>query len=364
MYSTCINCHAPLGANEMLERFPVGRKLAFDAAKGRLWVVCRACRQWNLSPLEERWEAIEEGEKLYRDTRLRASTDNVGLARLKDGTELIRIGVPQRPEFAAWRYGERFTRRWIINAPGAAVASVAGGVMKYGGVQWIFRLGIVPGASILGLGLAVALLRKRRTVAQIKDADGERILLTQAHLETMRIVPDDDEPDGWYLRLRRPPAGSGNRWFRAKDPELIVRGAEAARVAAKLLPRVNHTGGRKATVAEAVTVLERHGSAAAVFRKASRYDVEAKKHRRYGRFDEIESDDDKPSTLSEFAKAPAPIRLAVEMAAHEEQERELMAGELEHLEAQWKEAEEVAAISDELTLPPTVLERLERLRLR
>lgn len=59
MYSTCIFCHASLGANESLEHFPVGRRIAFDAAKGRLWVVCAVCRQWNLSPLDERWEAIE-----------------------------------------------------------------------------------------------------------------------------------------------------------------------------------------------------------------------------------------------------------------------------------------------------------------
>lgn len=364
MYATCINCHAPLGANEMLERFPVGRKLAFDPAKGRLWVVCRSCRQWNLSPLEERWEAIEEGERLYRDTRLRASTDNVGLARLKDGTELIRIGEPQRPEFAAWRYGERFARRWVLNAPGAAVASVAGGAMKFGGAQWIFKIGVVPGLTVVGLAVAVALLRKRRTVAQIKVDDGERILLTQAHVETLRVVPDEDEPDGWYLRIRRPPPGSGNRWFRAKDPELVVRGAEAARVAAKLLPRVNHTGGRRATVAEAVALLDRAGSAAAVFRRASRYDLDAKRLRRFGRFDEVESEGVQPSTLSEFAKAPAPIRLAVEMAAHEDQERQVMAGELEELTSQWKEAEEIAAISDDLTLPPALLERLDRLRLR
>jgi hypothetical protein len=59
MHSTCTFCHAPLGANAMVEHFPVGRRLAFDADRGRLWVACAACRQWNLSPLEERWEAIE-----------------------------------------------------------------------------------------------------------------------------------------------------------------------------------------------------------------------------------------------------------------------------------------------------------------
>lgn len=40
MYSKCLFCHSDLGANEVIERFPVGGRLAFDEAKGRLWVVC------------------------------------------------------------------------------------------------------------------------------------------------------------------------------------------------------------------------------------------------------------------------------------------------------------------------------------
>lgn len=61
---------------------------------GRLLRVC----QWNLTPLEERWEEIEECERQYRGTRLRASTDQIGLARLREGMDLIRIGSPLRPE--------------------------------------------------------------------------------------------------------------------------------------------------------------------------------------------------------------------------------------------------------------------------
>jgi len=45
MFSTCIFCHRDLGANESIETFPVGRRLAYDEAKGRLWVVCRHCEQ-------------------------------------------------------------------------------------------------------------------------------------------------------------------------------------------------------------------------------------------------------------------------------------------------------------------------------
>src|ERR671939_76242 len=111
MYASCLFCTADLGRNQAVEYFPVGRRLAYDAAKGRLWVVCRRCERWNLTPLEERWEAIEECERLFAATRLRVSTDNVGLARLREGLELVRIGAPQRPEFAAWRYGDQFGRR-------------------------------------------------------------------------------------------------------------------------------------------------------------------------------------------------------------------------------------------------------------
>ena len=48
---------------------------------------------------------------------------------------------------------------------------------------------------------------------------------------------------------------------------------------------------------------------------------------------------------------PNPTRLAVEMALHEEQERRALEGELWLLERAWKEAEEIAEISDSLLLP-------------
>jgi hypothetical protein len=111
MYSTCIFCGGGLGENESIEHFPVGGRLAFDAEKGRLWAVCPTCGRWNLSPLEERWEAIEECERAFRATSVRTSTENIGLARLRDGTGLVRVGRPLRPEFAAWRYGAQFAGR-------------------------------------------------------------------------------------------------------------------------------------------------------------------------------------------------------------------------------------------------------------
>jgi hypothetical protein len=109
MYRNCIYCAADLGANESVEHFPVGRSVAFDGEKGRLWAVCRRCARWNLAPLEERWEAIEEAERLFRDTRLRAQSENVGLARLRDGTRLVRASARRRG--GSWPCGAT-ARRW------------------------------------------------------------------------------------------------------------------------------------------------------------------------------------------------------------------------------------------------------------
>ncbi|HEV2129509.1 MAG TPA: hypothetical protein VGR27_00310, partial [Longimicrobiaceae bacterium] len=111
MYRTCIFCSADLGANEALEEFPVGGRLAFDAWKGRLWAVCPQCTRWNMAPIEERWEAIESAEKLFRDSRLRVHSENIGLAKLPDGTRLIRVGEALPRELAAWRYGDQLIRR-------------------------------------------------------------------------------------------------------------------------------------------------------------------------------------------------------------------------------------------------------------
>ena len=133
MYSTCIFCQKSLGSNEVIESFPIGRRLAFDSAKGRLWAVCRHCERWNLSPLETRWESTEECERAFSETRLRVSTDNIGLARLPEGLELVRLGNPLREEFAAWRYGDQFgRRRRRAIVVGAAVAA-AGGAIIIGG---------------------------------------------------------------------------------------------------------------------------------------------------------------------------------------------------------------------------------------
>lgn len=100
-YRSCIFCSADLGTNESLEEFPVGARLAFDAQRGRLWAVCSRCGRWNLAPIEKRREAIESAERWFRDSRLRVRSQTIGLAKLPDGTRLVRIGAALPREIAA-----------------------------------------------------------------------------------------------------------------------------------------------------------------------------------------------------------------------------------------------------------------------
>jgi hypothetical protein len=48
---------------------------------------------------------------------------------------------------------------------------------------------------------------------------------------------------------------------------------------------------------------------------------------------------------------PTEVRLALEMAAHEDSERRALEGELHVLEEAWREAEEIAGIADDLLVP-------------
>jgi hypothetical protein len=48
---------------------------------------------------------------LYRGTPKQRATENIGLAKLADGTTIIRIGEASRLELALWRYGDQFGRR-------------------------------------------------------------------------------------------------------------------------------------------------------------------------------------------------------------------------------------------------------------
>ena len=105
MYSRCHVCRHALGTNSVVQHMRTGQRLAYDVDRGRLWVVCPGCGEWNLTPMEERWEALEECEALYRAPETRASSENIGISHAP-GIDLIRIGSALRDELANWRYAE------------------------------------------------------------------------------------------------------------------------------------------------------------------------------------------------------------------------------------------------------------------
>ena len=348
MYSTCLFCNAGLGKNEVIEHFPVGRRLAFDAEKGRLWVVCRKCERWNLTPLEERWEAIEECEREFANTRRRVSTDNVGLARLPEGLELVRIGRPQRPELAAWRYGDQFGRRrkrYIGMVAGAAV--VGGAIVVAGPVAGLFGSGIVT--QVPNLLNIIHIARRQRTRVRLPMADGGYVE-TNVLLASQAALRADGDSVRLDLKLAKP-KGSWMHGGVSDGIPVSLRGEDALRAAGAILPRINHAGGGAAQVREAVGLLERTPSREQLYRDVARaakekFDASMWQWGEHGR----------------LAQMPAFARLALEMAAHEEQERRALEGELAELEAAWKQAEEIAAIADEMFVGDGIRAHLERLR--
>jgi hypothetical protein len=343
MYSTCLFCNEGLGTNEVIEHFPVGRRLAFDSAKGRLWVVCRKCERWNLTPVEERWEAIEEAERQFSETRLRASTDNIGLARLREGLTLIRIGSALRPEMAAWRYGDQFGRRRRRH--------LAFSALGIGAVAGVLIVG--PATGILaggGWGLWQAgsqmyhAYQNRRVRVKLRLPDGETLVpIRKKQLEHVGIVQQED---AWALRvsLRKPGKpgrldSTGQRWN-----ELTYTGAEALRAASKLLPAINESGAKQSEVQSAVTII---GEAQEPERLFKRYAAAQPRGARSYDSGHL------------IARLPKEVRLALEMASHEEQERRALEGELAVLEAAWREAEEIAKIADDMFAPEAELEAIK-----
>src|SRR2546428_13030980 len=110
MYTTCAFCNGKLDGDGGPSGLGVGRRLAFDAWKGRLWVVCPRCSRWNLAPLEERWEKVEALARAAREGRVAAATAQVALIRWQ-AYDLVQVGKPPRLELATWRYGERLQAR-------------------------------------------------------------------------------------------------------------------------------------------------------------------------------------------------------------------------------------------------------------
>jgi hypothetical protein len=167
-------------------------------------------------------------------------------------------------------------------------------------------------------------------VASFAAENGARMRVRIRHLYGSRLLID---PADHTLRLD----------LVHDDGVAHLHGPVASRAARVLLTRSNRGGAPASTVESAVRQIEGTGDSHQYLMRKTRisdrrFATALLAHRRIiGAFglDDIE-------------------RLAVEMAVHEETERQALEGELALLEQAWREAEEIAAISDGLFLPTVV----------
>ena len=242
----------------------------------------------------------------------------------RGGVDLVRIGNARRREFAAWRYMQRFRRRFYRT--NAAICTYYAGVFTLDAGVLALPTGLVPvgGAAFLAWFFL-------RTIGRVRvgggvDEEGSRARSDTIRFRfkdhgSIRLLPDDGEP-GFGVEVRKL---TRRAWFEGED---------ARRVAAAVIAGFNPGGGSRRKVERAVAEIDSSGH-------PSRFIIDtANKGYRGLSF--------RKGHIRSF---PATTKLALEMALHEEQERRALEGEIWILEQAWKEAEEIAAISDNLLLP-------------
>lgn len=322
MFRSCAFCNAAFDGDGGPSGLGVGRRLAFDEWKGRLWVVCPRCSRWNLTPFDDRLERIEALARVASQGRIAASTDQVALIRW-ERYDFVRVGKPPRVELATWRYGERLRNRQrerlkvvvplTIAAIGLGVAANVAAGGGFGVVVWNihraadwFYLRIVGGRKV---GLAEP---------PICAHCGAMMELRARHVQHARVVPDQQADMAVVLSCPR-----------CRREGAQVTGDDAIQVLRQGLTYLNLSRGGRRKAEDAAREVDQVGGPDQLVRDVARREL----------------------TL----RALRPERgLALEMAVDER-------SEVLELERQWKEAEEIADIADGTLSTPTDIE--EKLRL-
>jgi len=326
MFVSCAFCNASFDGDGGPSGLGVGRRIAFDEWKGRLWVVCPRCSRWNLTPFDDRLERLEAVARAASQGRVAASTDQVALIRW-ERYDFVRVGKPPRVELATWRYGERLRNRQrermkvvvplTVAAIGLGIAANVAAGGGFGMVVWnIHRVADWIYLRIMGA-------RKVSLVEPPICAHCGNIMQLRArHIQFARLVPDQH--------------------------------AEMAIVVS--CPHC-HTEGAQLTANEATHVL-RQGLTYLNLKRGGRRRAEdaAREVDHVGGPDQLVRDIARRELMLRNLR---PERgLALEMAVDER-------AEVEELERQWKEAEELADIADGTLSTSTEIEdELKRLKNR
>ena len=323
MFTTCAFCSGRLDGDGGPSGLGVGRRLAFDEWRARLWVVCPRCSRWNLTPFDDRLERIETLARLAAEGRLLGRTEQVALIRWQT-YDLVRVGRPPRVELAAWRYGERLKQRNREKAriviPVAAVTvglTLALNAAVGGSFGFLFA-----NSASLGEAVYTGIVGHRRvalTEPPVCAACGTVMLLRARHIRRARVIAQRDADIALLLACPR-----------CDREGARLTGADAARALRQGLTYLNARRSERRRATEAAREVDVAGGPDELVRTVARQDVL-------------------------IHRIPGAHRLALEMAVDEQIE-------VRELERQWRDAEEIAAIADgPLTLPGEVTEQLDRL---
>lgn len=335
IWTHCPVCSADLGRNEEVEHFQVGKRLAYDPERGRLWVICPRCSRWSLTPLEVRWEALEELERIWETAPARVQGERIALARTRSGMRIIRVGTDSaEKELAIWRWGKR-SRPWHLNVPLLGTAGVVGGTAA--------GLLIAPQAALVGLGV-LGYVGFLTTVAGLAggipvplEEAGDLASVGRRQILNAGMHTADDEL-GWSIHLERSVVEyRASRWLGRQAVTGSQRlewieftGDDAVSIARRAFPLLNRRYSDDRLVGDALELVARAGGPEEYLRRAA---------------------GEKPRWVK-FRHYPEELRLSLEMVLFQEEERRVLEGELARLEEAWEEAERIAEIHDNL-LPPT-----------
>jgi hypothetical protein len=307
LYTTCAFCNATLEGDGGPSGLGVGRRLAFDEWKGRLWVICGRCARWNLTPFDDRLERIEGLARAAAAGRITASTEQIALIRW-ERYDFVRVGKPPRVELAQWRYGERLAQRARDRAKVVVPLTLAAvGIGVVANVALGGGLGVVVmNFHNVSKWIYVRMIGNRR-VSLVEPPlcarCGNLMELRAKHVQFARVVPETRADLAVVLSCPQCHAEGA-----------LVTDDVAAHVLRQGLTYLNATRSGRRHAYEAARTVDQAGGAQELIRDVSRREL----------------------TLRTIKPGR---RLALEMAVDEHTE-------VMDLERRWREAEELADIAD------------------
>lgn len=337
MYPTCIGCGRGLGSNSIISTCRLGKRIAFDAERGRLWVICGHCDRWNLVPIEERWEAIEECQSLTNASSAAGEGAGVTAYRLSRNLTLFRVGTCDTIKLAQWRYAPLVRRRMRLHGLSEIIEQVSGRILALFGGSLGYAIsgwsGLILG--VLAIGIAYGLLSRlegRRIVAFGRKDGTTPTPIRIRHLASTQIFADSEWPFFLVDVL-------------SDDGPITLRGDRALFVAYLELVRAREDGTAD-DLRSALESLETFETSEDFIQHLTRRI--ARDHQRFAETERPEAQFDFSGILQ---RLPTRSRLGLEISLTDLIERSVSSSRLTALRSRWLEADELATIADDLLLP-------------